>query len=136
MRARDGVTDAQHQPIGGGVQDQAHLVGERVAATGAVIAGSAVPASGWTVSYGVDTSGANLVDPTKAALGLHLVGSGAPLTSTTAGSLWLVTFSIKSGASGSTVPNLVPSAKVGASIITTNATGANKTYQLSPAGKE
>ena len=32
----DGVTHGHQQPVGGGVQDQAHLVGERLAATGAV----------------------------------------------------------------------------------------------------
>ena len=36
LRAGDGVADDQHQPISGCVQDQTHLVGERLAATGAV----------------------------------------------------------------------------------------------------
>ena len=36
LRAGDGVTNAQQQPIGSRVQDQTHLVGERLTATGAV----------------------------------------------------------------------------------------------------
>jgi hypothetical protein len=36
MRLQDRITDGEHQPIGSGVQDQPHLVGERAAATGAV----------------------------------------------------------------------------------------------------
>ena len=32
----DGVAHGEHQPIGGGVQDEPHLVGERAAAAGAV----------------------------------------------------------------------------------------------------
>src|ERR1035437_9515743 len=36
LRAGDGVTDGQQQPVGGGVQHEPHLVGERRAATGAV----------------------------------------------------------------------------------------------------
>src|SRR5207244_688415 len=97
-------------------------------ASGAVAIGSDVPATGWNVTYGVDTSGNNTVDASKASLGLHLSNTNStPLTSTTAGSLWLVTFSIKAGASsGTTVLNLVPSAKVGASTTPTNVTGANK----------
>src|SRR5207248_11593670 len=98
-----------------------------VAAAGAVAAGSDVPAAGWNVFYGVDTSGGNLVDPTKAALGLHLANTNnTPLTTTTPGSLWLVTFTINAAASaGPTALNVVPSAKVGGSITTTNVTGAN-----------
>src|SRR5262249_4236958 len=104
-----------------------------VAASGAVAAGSDIPATGWTVTYAVDTSGGNLVDPTKAAVGLHLVNTNStPLTSTTAGSLWLVTFTVNAAASGTTPINLVPSAKVGVSLTTTNVTGDNKPYQLSP----
>ena len=33
---RDGVADREHQPVGGRVQHEAHLVGERRAAGGAV----------------------------------------------------------------------------------------------------
>ncbi len=36
MGPRDGVADGEHQPVGGGVQDQAHLVGQRRAARGPV----------------------------------------------------------------------------------------------------
>jgi hypothetical protein len=105
-----------------------------VAATGAVAAGSVLPSSGWTITYGVDTSGNNTVDATKAALGLHLANSdGTALTSTTAGSLWLVTFQINSGATGSSVLNMVPTARIGASFTPTNATGLNRVYQLNPA---
>jgi hypothetical protein len=32
----DGVPDGEHQPVGGGVQDEPHLVSERAAAAGAV----------------------------------------------------------------------------------------------------
>ena len=32
----DGVAQAEHEPVGGGVQDEAHLVGQRRAAAGAV----------------------------------------------------------------------------------------------------
>src|SRR6202163_4783348 len=32
----DGVSDGEHQPVGGGVQDEPHLIGERAAAAGAV----------------------------------------------------------------------------------------------------
>ena len=106
-----------------------------VAATGAVTAGSVIPASGWTVTYGVDTSGNNTIDATKASLGLHLVNTNStPLTSTSPGSLWLVTFTINPAAPGETTAvNLVPSAKVGGSTTTTNVTGLNKVYSLIPA---
>ena len=33
---RDDISDGEHQPVGRGVSDQAHLVGERTAAAGAV----------------------------------------------------------------------------------------------------
>ena len=36
LRFGDGVTDSQHQPVGGGVQHEAHLVGECRSTTGAV----------------------------------------------------------------------------------------------------
>jgi len=32
----DGVSDGEHQPVRGSVQDEPHLVGERVAAAGAI----------------------------------------------------------------------------------------------------
>jgi hypothetical protein len=103
-----------------------------VAPTGAVLAGSDVPA-GWTVFYGVDTLHTYLNDPTLGAIGLHLTnGANPPQTSTTPGSLWLVTFTITSGVSGSTTLNLVPSAQVGGSTTMTDVTGANGAYQLSP----
>ena len=35
-RLRDGVAHGQNEPIGGGVEDEADLVGERRAATGAI----------------------------------------------------------------------------------------------------
>ncbi len=106
-----------------------------VASAGAVALGSDVPATGWSLTYGVDTSGNNTVDSTKAALGLHLTNTNStPLTSTSAGSLWLVTFTVNAAApTETTILNLVPSARVGASITTTNVTGANKVYQLTPA---
>ncbi len=105
-----------------------------VAATGAVAAGSVVPTSGWNAFYGVDTTHTNPIDSTKDTLGLHLVNTnGTPLTSTTAGSLWLVTFNVVAGASGTTILNLVPSVQVGSSTTSTNVTGANKVYQLTPA---
>src|SRR5262249_14481184 len=60
--------------------------------------------------------------------------NNTPLTTTSAGSLWMVTFTINPAAtSQTTAVNLVPSAKVGASITTTNVTGANKPYSLNPA---
>src|SRR5216684_782109 len=36
VRFWDGVSEGEHQPVGGGVQDQPHLVGERAAAAGAI----------------------------------------------------------------------------------------------------
>ena len=36
MRPGNGITDGEQEPIGGGVQDEPHLVGERAAAAGAV----------------------------------------------------------------------------------------------------
>ena len=33
---RDGIAKAQHQPVGGGMEDEAHLVGDRSLARGAV----------------------------------------------------------------------------------------------------
>ncbi len=36
MGLGDCITQREHQPVGGGVQDQPHLVGERAAAAGAI----------------------------------------------------------------------------------------------------
>ena len=36
MLRGNGVTQRQQQPIGGGVQNETHLIGERRAATGAI----------------------------------------------------------------------------------------------------
>ena len=36
VRLGDGIAHGQHEPIGGGVQDEPHLVGERRTAAGAV----------------------------------------------------------------------------------------------------
>ena len=36
MSLWDGVSDGEEQPVGGGMQDKPHLVGERAAAAGAI----------------------------------------------------------------------------------------------------
>ena len=36
VRPRNGASDGEHEPIGGGVQDEPHLIGERAAAAGAI----------------------------------------------------------------------------------------------------
>ena len=36
MCLRDGISDGEHEPVGGGVQDQPHLISEWAAAAGTV----------------------------------------------------------------------------------------------------
>jgi hypothetical protein len=97
-----------------------------VATTGAVTIGSVVPTTGWNVTYGVDNA--------AGALGVHLIPPlNGLITTTSPGSLWLVTFMIKpTAASGTTPLNLVPSAVVNGPTVTTMLQGGNKPYDLQP----
>jgi uncharacterized repeat protein (TIGR01451 family) len=114
--------------------DAAILFNKNLVSVANVTAGSVIPATGWTVSFGIDTTHVYLGDPNLGALALHIFNNNStPLTSTNPGSLWQVTFTIANNVAGTTPLNLVPSAQVLASTTTTNVTGANKTYDLNPA---
>ena len=79
-----------------------------------VTSGDLIPASGWSTSFGINTSGnygsgVPAVDQDAIILSAN-VTAGAHIASNSTGSLWVINFTAKSGVSGTTVLNLVPSA--------------------------
>ena len=100
---------------------------------GAVSAGTVFPSAAKpTVTYAVDTSGNNGINAADAVLGLH-VTSGA-VTTTTSGSLFLITFHVlgTDSAGATTAINIVPSASIGAGATTTNVSDTSGAYPLHP----
>ena len=95
-----------------------------------VVAGNLIPTDtteNWSTTFLVDSSHTNAIDPTQDTLGLHLVaGSGSIASDTgpvsTSGSLWVITFHLKSTVppGTTTVINLVPSVTVGSGTVTTD----------------